>query len=99
MSTGLLVVALVGDLLAWEILIGAIALTGRPIRPPFEDDPQMAARELNRMVQGGARCFYLGHGAPLEASAVISHVRHLEKIGWADAGAVGGSSNPAALSP
>jgi glyoxylase-like metal-dependent hydrolase (beta-lactamase superfamily II) len=69
--------ALVGDLLASGILIGGIAFTGRAIRPPFEDDPQAVARELERMVQGGAKRFYMGHGGPLEAAEVMRHVRSL----------------------
>jgi glyoxylase-like metal-dependent hydrolase (beta-lactamase superfamily II) len=65
--------ALVGDLLASGILIGGIAFTGRAIRPPFEDDPETVARELKRMVQGGAKHFYMGHGGPLEAAEVMRH--------------------------
>jgi len=72
--------ALVGDLVASGILIGGIAFTGRAIRPPFEDDPQTVARELNRMLQGGAKRFYLGHGGPLEATEVIRHARALGTI-------------------
>ncbi len=71
--------ALVGDLVASGILIGGIAFTGRAIRPPFEDDPQMVARELKRMVQGGAKRFYMGHGGPLEAAEVMRHARVLSK--------------------
>jgi len=69
--------ALVGDLLASGILIGGIAFTGRAIRPPFEDDPQTVARELKRMVEGGAKHFYMGHGGPLEAAEVTLHARSL----------------------
>jgi glyoxylase-like metal-dependent hydrolase (beta-lactamase superfamily II) len=69
--------ALVGDLLASGILIGGIALTGRAIRPPFEDDPEAVAHELKRMVQGGARHFYLGHGGPLQAAEVMRHAKSL----------------------
>jgi len=68
---------LVGDLLASGILIGGIAFTGHAIRPPFEDDPQAVARELNRMVQGGAKRFYMGHGGPLEATEVSRHAKFL----------------------
>lgn len=69
--------ALVGDLLASGILIGGIAFTGHAIRPPFEDDPEKVARELKRMVQGGAKHFYIGHGGPLEAAEVMRHTRSL----------------------
>jgi glyoxylase-like metal-dependent hydrolase (beta-lactamase superfamily II) len=70
-------VAVVGDLLASGILIGGIAFTGRAIRPPFEDDPQTVARELKRMVQGGTKHFYMGHGGPLGATEVMRHAMSL----------------------
>lgn len=72
--------ALVGDLIASGILIGGIAFTGRAIRPPFEDDPQTVAHELERLVRGGAKRFYMGHGGPLEADEVLRHARRLSKI-------------------
>lgn len=71
---------LVGDLLASGILIGGIAFTGRAIRPPFEDDPQTVARELQRMVQDGAKRFYMGHGGPLEAVEVMRHARSISTM-------------------
>jgi len=71
---------LVGDLVASGILIGGIAFTGRAIRPPFEDDPQTIARELKRLVQGGAKRFYMGHGGPLDAAEVMRHAGVLSKI-------------------
>jgi glyoxylase-like metal-dependent hydrolase (beta-lactamase superfamily II) len=69
--------ALVGDLLASGILIGGIAFKHHAIRPPFEDDPQRVARELKRMVEGGAKRFYMGHGGPLEAAEVMRHASTL----------------------
>ena len=75
--------ALVGDLVASGILIGGIAFTGHAIRPPFEDDPQTVARELQRMIEGGAKRFYMGHGGPLEATEVMRHARLLSKIAQA----------------
>lgn len=69
--------ALVGDLLASGIFMGGILRTGHAIRPPFEDDPQAVGRELLRLVDGGARRFYLGHGGPLEATEVQRHAMHL----------------------
>ena len=71
---------LVGDLVASGILIGGIAFTGRAIRPPFEDDPQSVARELTRMLDGGTKRFYMGHGGPLEAAEVTRHARRLSAI-------------------
>jgi hydroxyacylglutathione hydrolase len=71
---------LVGDLVASGILIGGIAFTGRAIRPPFEDDPQAVARELNRMLDGGAKQFHMGHGGPLGAAEVARHARKLTAI-------------------
>ncbi|MBO9183807.1 MBL fold metallo-hydrolase [Rhizobium sp. VS19-DR104.2] len=68
---------LVGDLLASGILIGGVAFTGRAIRPPFEDDPHAVARELNRMVEGGKRRFYMGHGGPLGPEEVLRHTKRL----------------------
>lgn len=72
---------LVGDLIASGILIGGMAFTGRAIRPPFEDDPRKVAQELTRMLDGGAKRFYMGHGGPLEATEVLRHARVLAKIG------------------
>ena len=71
---------LVGDLVASGILIGGIAFTGHAIRPPFEDDPQTVARELERMVEGGAKRFYMGHGGPLGADEVGRHATVLSKL-------------------
>jgi hydroxyacylglutathione hydrolase len=72
--------ALVGDLIASGILIGGIAFNGRAMRPPFEDDPQTVALELERLVRGGAKRFHMGHGGPLEAAEVLRHARSLSKI-------------------
>ena len=71
---------LVGDLVASGILIGGIAFTGRAIRPPFEDDPQAVACQLTRMIDGGAKRFYMGHGGPLEAAEVARHAHKLAAI-------------------
>ena len=70
---------LVGDLIASGILMGGIALTGRAIRPPFEDDPHKVARELERLVQLGASRFHMGHGGPLGAAEVKRHAKSLLK--------------------
>lgn len=71
---------LAGDLIASGILMGGIAFTGHAIRPPFEDDPQAVARELERLVHGGAKRFHLGHGGPLEAAEVLRHARLLSEM-------------------
>jgi glyoxylase-like metal-dependent hydrolase (beta-lactamase superfamily II) len=70
--------ALVGDLIASGILIGGIAFQGRAIRPPFEDDPQQVARELEQLVQRGAKRFHMGHGGPLGAAEVLRHAQILK---------------------
>lgn len=72
--------ALVGDLIASGILIGGIAFNGHAIRPPFEDDPQTVARELQRLVNSGAKRFHMGHGGPLEAPEVLRHAKALAKL-------------------
>lgn len=69
--------ALVGDLIASGILIGGIAFNGRAMRPPFEDDPRTVARELERLVEAGARRFHMGHGGPLGPVEVLRHARSL----------------------
>jgi hydroxyacylglutathione hydrolase len=72
--------ALVGDLIASGILIGGIAFTERAMRPPFEDDPNRVSHELEALVQRGAKRFYMGHGGPLDATAVMRHSRRLGNI-------------------
>jgi len=71
--------ALVGDLLASGILLGGIAMKGRAQRPPFEDDPILVAKELQRMVDSGMTQFYMGHGGPLPANEVQRHIATLVK--------------------
>ena len=71
--------AVVGDLIASGILLGGIALTGRAIRPPFEDDAHQVARELQRLVQLGTNRFHMGHGGPLGAAEVERHAQRLAK--------------------
>ncbi len=72
--------AMVGDLVASGILIGGIVRTQHAIRPPFEDDPQAVAVELQRLIDSGMKRFYMGHGGPLEADEVQRHVRTLMKL-------------------
>ena len=76
--------ALVGDLIASGILIGGVAFKDRAMRPPFEDDPQTVARELKRLVESGARRFYMGHGGPLGATEVMRHAEVLATMDSSD---------------
>ena len=61
---------LAGDLAASGILLGGIALKGRPKPPPFEEDPLQVARSLKFLLSKGAKRFYLGHGGPLDAGVI-----------------------------
>ena len=72
--------ALVGDMLASGIFLGGILFKNRPIRPPFEENPQEVARELQRLLDQGTRHFYVGHGGPLKAEAVKRHVEALLRL-------------------
>ncbi|MET3135380.1 hydroxyacylglutathione hydrolase [Oxalobacteraceae bacterium GrIS 1.11] len=72
--------ALVGDLIASGILLGGIALTGQPKRPPFEDDPHAVALALRELVEAGMLRYYMGHGGPLPAQAVARHVAALTAL-------------------
>jgi glyoxylase-like metal-dependent hydrolase (beta-lactamase superfamily II) len=69
--------AMVGDLVASGILIGGIVRINHAIQPPFEEDTQATARELLRLVEGGAKRFHLGHGGPLDALEVRRHAARL----------------------
>jgi hydroxyacylglutathione hydrolase len=71
---------MVGDLLASGILLGGLVRTGHAIRPPFEDDPQVVAIELQRMVDTGMQRFYMGHGGPLVAGEVQRHAHELSGL-------------------
>ncbi len=68
---------LVGDLVSSGLLLGGIACTGRAKQPPFEDDSQLVARQLEAMLATGGQQFYMGHGGPLTAEQVERHVRRL----------------------
>jgi glyoxylase-like metal-dependent hydrolase (beta-lactamase superfamily II) len=71
---------LVGDLLASGLLLGGIAFTGVPKRPPFEDDPLGVAQALGGLIESGGRSFYMGHGGPLTQRQVERHVRQLQSL-------------------
>jgi len=72
--------ALAGDLAASGILLGGIALRSRPERPPFEEDPRLAARSLEELLSKGATRFHLGHGGPLGTQAIARHVNRLKQL-------------------
>jgi hypothetical protein len=76
--------ALVGDSLSSGILLGGIALTGRPKRPPFDGEAAQTARGLESLVAQGVHRFYIGHGAPLSRSAVERHIRALRNTQLAE---------------
>ena len=65
-----------GDVLAGDLAIGGILFLGGIIRlgharkPPYEDDPGAVRQSLLRLLDRGARRFYVGHGGPLTGAAV-----------------------------
>jgi hydroxyacylglutathione hydrolase len=69
--------ALVGDLIASGIGLGGIAWVGKARRPPFEENPELVARELLRLVDAGHSRFFMGHGGPLPAHEVRRHAMAL----------------------
>ncbi|WP_420568857.1 MBL fold metallo-hydrolase [Thalassovita sp.] len=71
---------LAGDLLASGILIGGIIRRNHPIRPPFEEDPKQVAASLEHLLSLGARKFHIGHGGPLSAEKVKTHIEKLRKL-------------------
>lgn len=68
-----------GDLAASGILLGGIALRGRPKQPPFEEDTHLVICSLRELLNRGGQQFFLGHGGPLSRQAVLRHVERLEK--------------------
>ncbi len=72
--------ALVGDLLSSGVLLGGILLRGRPKRPPYEDDPQAVADELEKLLEQGHEQFFVGHGRTLPSKAVRKHVERLRAL-------------------
>lgn len=66
-----------GDLAASGIALGGLILRGRPKSPPFEEDRAAVATSLDRLLALGGREFLLGHGGPLPASAIKSHIANL----------------------
>lgn len=73
-------IALVGDLVSSGVLLGGIAFSGRPQRPPFEEQPTLVADQLEGLVDSGCTKFFLGHGGPLGPAAVKRHAARLRGI-------------------
>lgn len=71
---------LAGDLAASGILLGGIALRNRPERPPFEEDPCLAARSLEELLSMSGTRFHLGHGGPLGVQAIARHANRLKEL-------------------
>lgn len=69
-----------GDLAASGILLGGIALKGRPKRPPFEENPKAAAASLTDLLERGGKRFFLGHGGPLGQAAIRRHIARLKQL-------------------
>ncbi|WP_339766439.1 MBL fold metallo-hydrolase [uncultured Pseudosulfitobacter sp.] len=69
-----------GDLAASGILLGGLALRGRPKSPPFEEDIAGVIASLEHLLAQGCTQFYLGHGGPLPAQAIARHVGNLRKL-------------------
>lgn len=72
--------AFVGDLVSSGILLGGVALSGRPQRPPFEEQPRLVGEQLERLIESGCTQFFLGHGGPLGATAVRQHAAGLRNM-------------------
>lgn len=70
--------ALVGDLVASGVGLGGLMRLGRPIRPPFEEDPARVSVALGELLAAGANRFHVGHGAVLPAEAVRRHAELLQ---------------------
>jgi hydroxyacylglutathione hydrolase len=67
------------DVLAGGLVASRAFLGGAFVRPGSKDDAQGIARELERLVQGGVRRFHLGHGGPLDGTAILRHLNALAK--------------------
>ena len=68
-----------GDMAASGIFMGGIARLDRPMSPPFEEEPQAVSQSLRALVAAGGRQFFLGHGGPLPAEAILRHAERLER--------------------
>ena len=69
--------ALVGDLVSSGILLGGIALTHHPKKPPFEDNPSQVGAALHQLVCSGHDTFFMGHGGPLDRRSIAQHADKL----------------------
>jgi hydroxyacylglutathione hydrolase len=70
---------LAGDLLSSGILLGGIAWRSRTQQPPFEEDTGQVVQSLQKLLDLGARQFYLGHGGPVSAEQVQRHIDWLTR--------------------
>lgn len=66
-------VAIVGDLISSGILLGGIINTSKAKSPPFEDNPNLVAKQLLNITDMGSKTFLMGHGGPLKAEEVKRH--------------------------
>jgi glyoxylase-like metal-dependent hydrolase (beta-lactamase superfamily II) len=69
-----------GDLVASGVLLGGIVFRNRPKSPPFEETPGLVATSLENLLELGCRAFYLGHGGPLGAKQIETHIAALKKL-------------------
>ncbi len=70
-----------GDLAASGVLLGGIVFRNRPKRPPFEEDAAGVAHSLEQLLRSGSEVFFLGHGGPLRAARIQTHVAALRGLG------------------
>lgn len=75
-----------GDVLAGDLVIGGITFLGGIMRlgharkPPFEDDPLVVRQSLIRLLEQGAKRFFVGHGGPLMAAALREYIAHEPRL-------------------
>lgn len=80
-----------GDVLAGDLAIGGISFLGGIARkshvrkPPYEDDPTSVRHSLTRLLDRGARRFYVGHGGPLTAAGVRKYITQESALAMSEA--------------
>ena len=72
--------AFVSDMVASGLGLGGIVPTGIAKRPPFEEQPQQVATELERLLGVGVQHFHLGHGLKLGPRAIERHIEVLKRL-------------------